>query len=172
MHQRSSDQNDNTKRVFLKLLFFYTTSNHIRKEINAFFKKANLDCKLILINTTFNIRKLFQYKDRQKNLQKYGVVYKLTRSCGSTYIGQTKRNLLTRLKDHNPSCLPNQETDVTKYLTENENHRINFNDVDILAQSNHLRKLLIKETLLIQSNCSNINVDQSSTPLYICMFNA
>ena len=68
MYQRSSDQNDNTKRVFLKLPFLYTTFNHIRKEINAFFKKANLDRKLILINTTFNIGKLFQYKDRQETL--------------------------------------------------------------------------------------------------------
>ena len=148
---------------------FNPTSNHIPKEINAFFKKANLDCKLILINTTFNIGKLFQYKDRQEKLQKYGVVYKLKCTCGSTYIGQTKKKLLTRLKDHNPSCLLNQETDVTKHLTENENHRINFNDVDILAESNHWQKLLIKETLLIQSNCPNINVDQSSTPSY--MFN-
>ena len=59
--------------------------------------------------------------------------------------------------------MPNQETDVSKHSTEKQDHNVNFNDVIILAQSDHWRKLLVKETLLIQNNCPNIDVDQSST---------
>ena len=65
---------------------------------------------------------------------------------------------LTRQIEHNPRSLPNRETDVTEHLTENQDHVINFNDVIILAQSDHWRKLLITETLLIQNNCPSINV--------------
>ena len=137
--------------------------------VNAFLRKNNLNCTFILIDTTFNFEKLFQYKEQQEKLQKFGVVYEIQCSCGSKYIGQTRRNLITRLKEHNSNCSPNQETDVTKHLIENSNHNINFNNVKILAQSNNWRKLLIKETLLIQYHSPNLNSDQSSTSLY--MFN-
>ena len=39
-------------------------------------------------------------KNKQKTLIKYGVVYRLTCSCGSGYIGQTRRNLINRFKEH------------------------------------------------------------------------
>ena len=48
-------------------------------------------------HSTFNIGKLFPYKDRQSLLHSVGVVYQLTRSCDQKYIGQTKRNLITRV---------------------------------------------------------------------------
>ena len=35
---------------------------------------------------------------------------------GKNYIGQTKRNLAAKFKDHNPS-LTNQKTDVTKHIS-------------------------------------------------------
>ena len=80
-------------------------------------------------------------------------------------IGQTKTNLLTRLKQESPNCSPKQEADVTKRLMEKYDHSINVNNVVILAQSDRWRKLSIKKTLPIQStNCRNIDVDQSSSP--------
>ena len=51
-------------------------------------------------HSTFNIGKLFPYKDRQSLLRSVGAVYQLTCSCGQKYIGQIKRNLITRLNEH------------------------------------------------------------------------
>ena len=58
------------------------------------------------------------------------------------------------------------DTDVSKHLIENLDHRIDFNNVNILAHSNNWRKLLIKETLLIQNQKPSLNIEQSSI-LYI-----
>ena len=43
-----------------------------------------------------------------------------------------------------------QNTDITRHLTDNLNHAVCFNNPIIQARSDHRRKLLIKETLMIQ----------------------
>jgi len=53
-----------------------------------------------MCHRTYNIGKLFTYKYRQALLHLSGVVYQLSCSCGQTYVGQTKRNLITRLNEH------------------------------------------------------------------------
>ena len=58
------------------------------------------DIKLIMSHRIFTIGKLFSYKHHQSLLHSSGVVFQLTRSCGLIYIGQTKRNLITRLNEH------------------------------------------------------------------------
>ena len=68
-------------------------------------KIANLPWHLIL-----------KHKEQQQILHQYGVVYEISRNCGSSYIGQTSRNLTTR-----PSTMP-QNTNVTRHLTDNPNH--------------------------------------------------
>ena len=75
--------------------------------------------------------------------------------------------LITRLKNHNPTTPNRQDTDVFKHLTYNPDHKIDFDDLEIMAQINHWRKLLITETLLIQKHNPNLNVDWTSIPLYL-----
>ena len=60
-----------------------------------------------------------------------------------------------------------QDTDVSKHLTDNPDHKIDFDKTEIMAQTNHWRKLLITETLLIQNDNPNLNVDRTSIPLYL-----
>ena len=72
-----------------------------------------------------------------------------------------------RLKQHHPSNKTKTQTDVTKDLLQNPSHAINFNEAEILKTANHFRELLIKETLLIQQQLLSINVDESSTPLFV-----
>ena len=45
-------------------------------------------------------KKYFTYKDKQNHFRRSSVVYKLTCTCASNYIGQTRRNLLTRINEH------------------------------------------------------------------------
>ena len=61
----------------------------------------------ILINETLNLKLLFTYKEHQNKLHRFGVVYPITCSFKGTCIGQTSRNLITRLKNHDPT-LPNR----------------------------------------------------------------
>ena len=43
-------------------------------------------------------------------------------------------------------------------FTDNPDHKIDFDKTEIMAQTNHWRKLLITETLLIQKHNPNLNV--------------
>jgi len=45
------------------------------------------------------LKKSFTNKDKQYHLLRSSIVYKLTCTCGSNYIGQTRRNLMTRMKE-------------------------------------------------------------------------
>ena len=90
----------------------------------------------------------------------------LTCSCGQNYIGQIKRNLITRLNKHR-MC---EDTEVCKHLLNNPNHEIKLDSPKILDRSNHVTKLSIKETLHISKTEPQLNVDNQSLPLYL--FNA
>ena len=59
---------------------------------------------------------MFKHKEHQPKLLRSNVVYKLTCSCDSVYIGQTRRNLRARLNDHNPAANSNQQSDVAKHF--------------------------------------------------------
>ena len=87
--------------------------------------------------------------------------------CGHSYIGQTQRNLKFRLDEHNPLKSNHQATNVAKHLYTYPDHFMNFKNPEILASAFNYHELLIKETLLIQEQQPEINVDNFSTPLYL-----
>ena len=87
-------------------------------------------------------------------------------SCGQNYIGQTKRNLITRLNEHCTS----EDSEVCQHFLNNSNHKINFDSSKILDRSNHVTELRIKETLHISKTEPQLNADNQSLPLYL--FNA
>ena len=70
--------------------------------------------------STFNIGKLFIYIDCQSVLHTVVVVYQLTCGYGQKYIGQTKRNLITRLNEHQTR----QSSEVCGHLIENPIHTV------------------------------------------------
>ena len=122
--------------------------------------------KFDFIHNTFRLGNLFSHKNKQATLRWRNVVYKLNCSCGGSCIGQRKRNLTSRLKEHHPGNKSGTQTHVTKHLLENPSHAFNFIEPEILITANHLWKLSIKETLLIQQQLTLINVDESSTLLF------
>ena len=117
-------------------------------------------------HSTFNIGKLFSYKSRQSVLHSVGVVYQLTCSCRQRYIGQTKRNLITRLNEHRTR----QNFEVCRHLMENPKHAVNFDSPIILDRSSYNTNLRIKEKLHIAKRQLQLNVDSQSLSLH--QFNA
>ena len=55
------------------------------------------------------------------------VVYRLNCSCGSFYIGQTRRNLVKRLHELQTSL----NSEVCNHLQSNPNHRVDFNNQQV-----------------------------------------
>jgi len=136
--------------------------------LRNFFRKYLKElAHLSLIHKTHTIGDHFKYKDKQAHLERSNVVYKLKCSCGHSYIGQTQRNLKFRLDEHNPKKSNHQATDVVKHLYTYPDHFMDFKNPEILASAFNYRELLIKETLLIQEQQPEINVDNFSTPLYL-----
>ena len=101
-----------------------------------------------LIHTICKLNKLFPYKYKQPHLQQFNVIYQLKCDCGTLYIGQTGRNLITRLNNHDIDSPFRQETDAAKHQVDNPTHKIDFNNCTILGFSNHWRKHLIKESFI------------------------
>ena len=74
-----------------------------------------------------------------KAKQRIGTIGNLFRN--KDYIGQSKRNLKTRLEEHDPITFG--KSDVTDHLRENSDHTIDFHNPLILAQETNWRKLRI-----------------------------
>ena len=97
--QRKKDPTQ--KKILIRLPFLGALSVQIRNELKFFLHKHTDDKASLYINDALSkIGENFRFKDKQPLLMKSGIVYKLTCSCGSTYIGQTRRNLLSRIKGH------------------------------------------------------------------------
>jgi len=76
------------------------------------------------INETFNLKLI---------TETFKCCIELSVVSKSIYIGQTSRNLISRLKNHEHDSVSRQETDDSKHLTENPDHKINLTEVEILA---------------------------------------
>ena len=167
-HSQSIPQLHELPRIFFKLPYIGEPSIHIEKELKHFFwKKLQDKVQLFIIHVTNKLGQFFNHKQKQSLLLRSNVVYRLKCSCGSCYIGQTRRNIKSRMEEHNPEAKFSYKTDVTKHLLDNPEHTIDFEHPEILASASNLKELMIKETILIQQHRPDINVDDSSLPLYV-----
>ena len=139
-------------------------SVQIRHELKSFLQKHTDDkASVYIVDALLKIGENFRCKNKQPLLMKSGIVYKLTCSCESTYIGQTRRNLLSRIKEHATS----EKSDVCKHLLQNPTHRVDFNTPTILGSKNDTARLLILESLFIQEQTPDLNKDSQSSLLMI-----
>ena len=73
-------------------------------------------------------------------------------TCGKVYIGETKRRLGTRLKEHKDACVRCQtdKSAIAKHAWA-EDHPINWSGIKILQRASHTMELVMKVALCIQS---------------------
>jgi len=144
---------------------------HLQNEIRKFFEHNAKDrLKFRMVHDSCKLENIFQVKERQELLHRSNVIYHVACSCGNTYIGETARNLVTRLNEHNPGSKKCKHTDVSDHLYKNSNHNVDFANPKILATARNRTKLLILETVKIYKINPEINVDQLSIPLYLLTF--
>ena len=143
--------------------------------MKTFFCKYLIDkvC-LSAYHDTICIDHMFRFKDKQRTLRDSNAVYKLSRSCGGNYEDKIRRNLISRLQEHNPQS----KKDVTKHLVDNPGHNITFDEPEIMATAHNLKQLLIKETLLTQARQSTSMIHRhrcicsiTNCGCYVCFYN-
>jgi len=92
------------------------------------------------------------------------VVYKIScKDCDASYVGQTGRKIMTRVKEHKNHI--RRSTTTHSVITDhrlNDNHEFDWDNVEILDNERYLSKRLISEMLHITRQKNSLNL-QSDT---------
>ena len=112
-------------------------------------------CRKYNIRTVFRTsstlrRELSRTKDRDPPLKTSGVVYEIPCSCGLKYIGETKRALETRLKEHQAATRRGEtEKSAIAEHAWSQHHQPLWEETRVLDRASHNTTLLIKEAIHI-----------------------
>ncbi|KAK9874835.1 hypothetical protein WA026_005651 [Henosepilachna vigintioctopunctata] len=118
-----------------------------RHEVRAIFKP------------THQVRNLLRSaKDPRDKLSSAGV-YKIPCSCGSVYIGTTKRSIKTRLKEHEGHCrrVQPEKSAVAEHAYNNLEHNIKYDDAEVLSTDRNYHARLQREAIEIHKHRNNFN---------------
>jgi len=109
-------------------------------------KKSNFIVGFKGINKLNNFIKV--QKDETNFMSKNNVVYKiLCNNCDASYVGQIKRQVQTRIKEHNNIRLePSRHSVITEHILE-FNHSFDWKNIKILDYEPNYNKRLISEML-------------------------
>ena len=95
------ENRDNKIVCYYKLPFIGSYSNNTKKKISELCKRFCKQTNIKVVFSPFKICDLLSAKDSLPNALKSYVVYKFTcAGCQSCYVGETKRHLPTRMKEH------------------------------------------------------------------------
>jgi len=138
-----------TNTISMRLPYLGEISDVVRREMQRLVHRyAITPFQFRYVHESNKLKNSYTYKDKQNHLRRSSVVYKLTCTCGSNYIGQTRRNLITRINEHKFD----QGSEVCKHLLANPKHRFNFKQPEILGSIVGQKKLHLLEFLLIQQH--------------------
>lgn len=138
---------------YYKIPYIKNLSEHLSRilgteTIKVAFKNDNT-LKKIYTNT----------KDKTPDHSKSNVIYKIPcKNCNKCYIGQTRRYLETRLKEHKNNIKPsnllrsNHDNETALVTHTRDGHSFAFDDVKIIGQQTNLKKRLLHEMISIKIN--------------------
>ena len=108
------------------------------------------------------------HKDKLPHVSHSNVVYKINyNDCNASYVGQTGRQLNTRIKEHKNHI--NRNSTVKSVITE---HKINFqhdfdwDNIEILDHEPFYHKRLVSEMLHIKRQKNSINLQTDTEGLH------
>ena len=141
----SEDEDEQKPLSMAKIPYTEGLSEEIRRILRGF-----------RIRTVFRMidnlgRILTRVKDPTPLDERPGVIYKIKCICGDFYVGETKRTLATRIKEHKAACrLAAFERSAVAEHAWQEGHEINWDDVEILDNAKDLQERKVKESLYIR----------------------
>ena len=94
---------------------------------------------------------LTKVKDPLPMEKKTKVVYRIPCNCGQSYIGETRRRLETRLREHQETCQKGtlEKSAVAEHAWK-DHHTIKWDETTEVDMASHPRELLLKEAIHIQ----------------------
>ena len=107
-----------------------------------------------------NIKKLLRsVKDRVDPSLKKGV-YLIPCECGKTYIGETRRSIRTRVKEHSADIRLNRtHKSALAEHSHNTKHPIKIEDTQVLAHVDNWSRRRVREAIEVVKNPNYLNKD-------------
>jgi hypothetical protein len=143
---------------------------------------ARLNLKLLYKRTVNLGNLLAPRRPAVDRMQQKNVVYRIScMQCESSYVGQTKRSLATRVKEHRKSVeaamvslsvnrMGKNDTGLPAHcLDTGFRHQFDFENVEVLCQEAHWGKRLKKEAMciaLVENTC-NIQKGRDVNPIWL-----
>jgi len=134
------------------------------------FKYITKDINVKMSYTGMNKLKQFikVQKDKLTNNQLNNVVYKIScADCDASYVGQTRRLLLTRTKEHRSHILRNtsQKSVITNHRM--LNHEFKWDEIEVLDREPVLNKRLTSEMIFIKRQRNSLNLQSDTDNLNV-----
>ena len=140
--------------------------NVIKSLKNKINRYTTQDQKLKIIFTGTKLSSNFNIKDKTKIEHEHNLVYKVqcpAENCRETYVGETARRFIERIKDHQGR---DHNSHFVKHSIEKSHEIADIKDFEILSKThryNYSRK--ITEALLIKKIKPSLNTQEKSIPL-------
>ena len=105
-------------------------------------------------------------KDKRDPLSTSGI-YRIPCTCGSVYVGTTKRSVNTRIKEHKANCRLGQieKSAVAEHTLTKTDHRIKFEDTQVLATTSSYHARLYREAIEIHKHNNNFNKTEEAVKI-------
>ena len=126
------------EKVYFQLPFCKTNEQKMKSIVNKLERFTNNKVKFIYHWKTRKLKSLFALKDRINHKAK--IIYKTICPCEESYIGETKRNVEIRWKEH---CSNNdKKSEFAEHLLTNPGHTINWEVITSAPHQRNKRKII------------------------------
>lgn len=134
----------------------------ITNKLKRIFNKCNLSIVYKSKNKLSDL--LGSTKDKKDSLQKSGIYRIQCNECNAVYIGQTKRAVITRFKEH-LKCIKNKQMNKSAFAAhalQNGHLNITTDNVKLIKSVSDERRLDAYECVYIKKEENTVNVDNGN----------
>ena len=147
--------------VYIRLPFCSKNEQLAKSFRNRLTSFTNDKIDIRIIWETKKIRSLFPLKDKVNHVS--NVIYEGKCSCGLSYIGETKRNVDVRIKEH---CDIRQKSEPAKHLYRNPLHTFDWKVICKAPMLTMKRKILEAYHIMSKRPVLNKNIELPSLTIF------
>ena len=164
------DASTQDKEEVTKKFFVIPYIKNISERVTSLIDKNELTVSFRCLEKINNIIKV--HKDKTDHMCNNSVVYKIScNDCDATYVGQTKRQLGTRVREHmnNIRLDPSKHSVVTEHRIKHD-HTFDWKKIKILDSEPNYKKRLVSEMIHIKQQNNGINSQKDTEFLHDIYF--
>ena len=155
----SNESDSDDKFILIKIPYIGDYSYTLAKKLTKLFEESN-NCNVRIIFSSFKIRNYFSLKSKTPKYLLSNVVYKFT--CQDdpevSYIGETKRHFITRMKEH-LDIKKSSKSEVKTHINSCNHCRrhASFDSFEVIKKCQNNFSALIHEALIIRHMDPTLN---------------